>query len=91
MSAMEAAVGGELSESPVAGALSRRQVGDLLRSARLGRGLEVEDVAERLKLRSSFVTAVEDGRGNEHMDESYEWSHIRSIAGMLNVELEGRG
>ena len=83
-------MGEQSSESPVARGLSRQQVGDLIRSARLGRGLEVEEVAERLKLRWSFVAAVEDGRGNEHMDESYEWSHIRSIAGMLNVELEGR-
>lgn len=68
----------------------REEVGSLLRAARERRGWEIEDVAERLKLRSSFVAAVEDGRGGEHMDEAYEWSHIKAIAGILDVELEAR-
>lgn len=68
----------------------REEVGSLLRAARERRGWEIEDVAERLKLRSSFVAAVEDGRGEEHMDEAYELSHIRAMAGMLGVEWEAR-
>ena len=68
----------------------REEVGSLLRTERERRGWEIEDVAERLKLRSSFVSAVEDGRGWEHMDEAYEWSHIKAIAGILGVELEAR-
>lgn len=68
----------------------REEVGSLLRTERERRGWEIEDVAERLKLRSSFVSAVEDGKGGEHMDEAYEWSHIRSIAGVLGVELAAR-
>ena len=68
----------------------REEVGSLLRTERERRGWEIGDVAERLKLRSSFVSAVEDGRGGEHMDEAYEWSHIKAIAGILGVELEAR-
>lgn len=68
----------------------RRKVGALLRIERQRRGLDVEDIAERLKLRASFVAAVEDGRGMEHMDEAYEWSHIKAMAGMLGMELEAR-
>ena len=68
----------------------RVEVGQRLRTQRLRRGLEVAEVAERLRLRTSFVAAVEDGRGHELMDESYEWSHIKSIAGVLDIELEGR-
>ena len=68
----------------------RRDVGIAIRDERVRRGLEIEDIAEWLKLRRSFVEALEDGRGNEHMDESYEWSHIRAIAGLLEIELEGR-
>jgi cytoskeleton protein RodZ len=69
----------------------REEVGAQLRAQREQRGLSVEDVAERLKLRTSFVAAVEDGRGTEHMDGTYEWSHIKAIAGMLGIELKARG
>ena len=68
----------------------REQVGLLLRAERERRGWEIQDVADRLRLRSSFVAAVEAGRGREHMDEAYEWSHIKAMAGMLGVEWEAR-
>lgn len=68
----------------------RKEVGAQLRSERQRLGLVVEDIAERLKLRASFVAAVEEGRGGEHMDEAYEWSHIKAMAGMLGMELEAR-
>ena len=73
-----------------ASAAWREEVGLLVRAERERRGWEIEDVADRLNLRPSFVAAVEDGRGMEHMDEAYEWSHIKAIAGMLGVELEAR-
>lgn len=69
----------------------RQETGALLRAERELRGLEIEDIAEHLKLRASFIAAVEEGRGREHMDEVYEWSHIKAIAGMLGIELKARG
>lgn len=69
----------------------REEVGAQLRAQRELCGLSIEDIAERLKLRTSFVAAVEDGRGMEHMDEAYEWSHIKAMAGMLGIELKVRG
>lgn len=68
----------------------RQEIGELLRAERRMQELEIEDIAERLKLRASFVAAVEDGRGQDHMDETYEWSHIKAIAGMLGIELKAR-
>ena len=68
----------------------REQVGSRLRAERERRGWEIQDVADRLRLRASFVAAVEAGRGREHMDEVYEWSHIKAIAGMLGIEVEAR-
>lgn len=68
----------------------REEVGSLMRAERERRGWDIECVAERLKLRASFVAAVEDGRGREHMDEAYERSHIKAIAGLLGIELETR-
>ncbi len=66
----------------------RVDVGRRIRGERERAGLTVDEIAARLKLRSSFVTAVEDGRGREQMDESYEVAHIRSIAQLLNMEVE---
>lgn len=69
------------------GAPLRASVGSLLAAARLAEGMSIEEVAGRFNLRSSFIAAVEEGRGNDHMDWSYERNHIRAIAAMLAVEL----
>lgn len=68
----------------------RVDVGTRIKDERQRRGWEIEDIAERLKLRASFVEALEEGRGNEHMDETYERSHIKAVAGLLGLDLEGR-
>jgi len=89
---VDAGVGKDVLSNDVdAGTSWREEIGAQLQVEREGRGLTVEDIAERLKLRSSFVAAVEQGRGSEHMDEAYEWSHIKAIAGMLDIELKARG
>jgi len=68
----------------------RIQVGAQLEAARERRGWRVEDIARRLNLRPSFVAALEQGRGMEHMDEAYELSHLKSIAGLLDVDVQER-
>lgn len=65
----------------------RRSVGVSLAAARLEAGLSVEDVAGRLNLRPSFIVAVEEGRGDDHMDWAYERNHIRSMATILSLDL----
>jgi len=67
----------------------RQEWGQALRQARLDAGLEVDDVARRLNLRASFVQAVEEGRGGDHMDWSYERNHLRSMAAMVGITLMG--
>ncbi len=64
----------------------RQRVGAALAAARLEAGLSVEDVAGRLNLRASFIVAVEEGRGGDHMDWAYERNHIRSIAALLSLD-----
>lgn len=81
----------ETDDGSAAASSWREEVGSLLRVARERQGLAVEDIAERLKLRSAFVVAVEDGRGKELMEETYEWSHIKSIASLLEIDVEARG
>lgn len=67
---------------------TRITLGRQLSAARDNEGLSVEDIANRLNLRSSFVSAVEDGRGDEHMDWVYERNHIRAIAALLSIDVE---
>jgi len=64
----------------------RQRVGAALAAARLEAGLSVEDVSGRLNLRASFIVAVEEGRGDDHMDWVYERNHIRSIAVLLSID-----
>lgn len=74
---------------------ARVALGRQLASARGIQGLSVEEIASRLNLRSSFVAAIEEGRGDEHMDWSYERNHIRTIAALLSIDeqssLQGEG
>lgn len=65
----------------------RVTVGAALAQARVAAGLSVEDLAGRLNLRPSFIAAVEEGRGDTHMDWSYERNHIRTIAVLLSIDL----
>jgi len=65
----------------------RQRLGAALAAARLEAGLSVEDVSGRLNLRSSFIIAVEEGRGEDHMDWAYERNHIRAIAAVVALDL----
>lgn len=66
---------------------SKLVLGQHLARARQAQGWSVDDIATRLNLRSSFVTAVEEGRGGEHMSWGYEKNHIRTIAALLSIDL----
>lgn len=67
---------------------ARVVLGRRLAAARENQGLSVEEIANRLNLRSSFVAAIEQGRGDEHMDWSYERNHIRTIAALLSIDVQ---
>ena len=66
----------------------RMEVGVKLRSKREGIGMSVEDLAGRLNLRTSFIQAVEEGRGGQYMDWSYERIHLRSMAKILDLDFD---
>lgn len=67
----------------------RIRSGARLRAERERQELTTADVAARLNLRTSFVEAVEAGRGDEHMPWFYERSHHQSIATLLGIN-QGR-
>lgn len=62
--------------------------GDAVSGALSSRGWGHHELARRLNLRVAFIDALVEGRGHEHMDASYEWSHMRTIASLLEINLE---
>lgn len=61
--------------------------GRQIREARESAGISIEAIANSLNLRSSFVETIENGRGNVHMEWSYERQHLQAIAKRLGVTL----
>jgi cytoskeletal protein RodZ len=61
--------------------------GSQIKDAREVAGIPIEAIASSLNLRVSFVNALENGRGNLHMEWSYERQHLRAIANKLGVTL----
>ncbi len=51
-------------------------------------GMSTEELARKLNLRPAFIIAVEEGRGADHMDWPYERIHLRTIARVLNMNLD---
>lgn len=62
--------------------------GQVLRRARESAGLTTADLAERLKLRESFVISVEAGDGESQMPDPFFTSHVRAMANLLGVSLD---
>lgn len=63
-------------------------MGAILREGREQRGMDIVDLAGQLNLRTSFISAMEDGLGDEHMPWVYESVHQRSVANLLGISLD---
>ena len=61
--------------------------GNQIKNAREAAGISIESIAASLNLRVTFVAALENGRGNVHMEWSYERQHLQAIARKLGVVL----
>lgn len=68
-------------------ALERADIGNILRTSREGAGMSVEELANRLNLRPSFIRAVESGESEGQMAWVYERAHIRSMLAVFGIEL----
>ncbi len=66
---------------------TRIQIGLAVANARANMGMTSEQLADRLKLRESFVSALEAGRGEQYMVWAYERIHLQTIARILNLDL----
>lgn len=67
---------------------TRLLIGDQVRQARELACMTSDDLARKLNLRASFIIAVEEGRGANHMEWAYERIHLRSIARLLDLDLD---
>lgn len=63
-------------------------VGEELRRARLQAGLEVSDVAAHLRIRSNFLSALEEGRPDALPGITYAIGYVRTYAGFLGLDPE---
>lgn len=62
--------------------------GNQIKNAREAAGISIESIASSLNLRATFVAALENGRGNVHMEWPYERQHLQAIARKLGVILK---
>lgn len=63
-------------------------LGTLFQEARLKQGLTIEEVAERTKIRTQFLIAIEEGRFNELPDQAYVRAFLRTYARALDLKPE---
>lgn len=66
-------------------ALERADIGNSLRTSREEAGMSVEELADRLNLRPSFIRAVESGESEGQMAWVYERAHIRSMFAVFGI------
>lgn len=65
---------------------TRRRVGDVLRSARLARDMDMQEVADKLCIRRAFLEAIENSRPQDLPGTTYALGFVRTYAEHLNLE-----
>jgi cytoskeleton protein RodZ len=64
----------------------RETVGDLLRRARLEHGVEIEALAEGLRIRGAYLAAIEQGRYDRLPGPVYALGFVRAYANYLGLD-----
>jgi cytoskeleton protein RodZ len=65
-----------------------RAVGRLLRDQRLARELAIEDVAARLRIRSRYIEAIEQGRFDQLPGAAYIPAFLRAYANYIGLDAD---
>ena len=63
-----------------------RELGCALRNQRLALGQSLSEAAKDLKIKEAYLSAIEDGRGQDLPGKAYLKGFIRSYAGYLGLE-----
>ena len=77
--------GGE--ESRIEGSDVLREVGRALKDKRLALRQSLSEVADHLRIKESYLSAIEDGRGEDLPGKAYLKGFIRSYAGYLELDV----
>lgn len=64
----------------------RESVGSLLRNARLSHGLDIAQVADALRIRLSFIEAIEEGRHQDLPGPTYAVGFVRAYADYMGLD-----
>ena len=65
-----------------------RAVGRLLRDQRTARDLSIDDVAARLRIRSRYLEAIEQGRFDQLPGAAYIPAFLRAYANFLGLDAD---
>ncbi|HVY12964.1 MAG TPA: RodZ domain-containing protein, partial [Alphaproteobacteria bacterium] len=74
--------------APVAKPARRPRVGETLREAREGAGFTLAEVADEVKIKLSYLQAIEDGRYGDLPSRTYAVGFVRTYAQALGLQSE---
>lgn len=66
--------------------VDNRTVGDLLREARVDRNLSIPDVSDQIRLRKSYIEAIEEGRLSDLPGLTYAIGYVRTYSDHLGLD-----
>ncbi len=62
-----------------------KHISDVLREERIKKGLSIEDVVASIKIRKSFITAIEEGNLSTLPSEAYALGFVKNYASFLGI------
>lgn len=69
-------------------AVDAARVGEELRDARLSYGWSIEDIAAQLRIRRTYLVALEEGRVHDLPSPAYAIGFVRSYSGLLGLDAD---
>lgn len=67
--------------------VDNRTVGEILSEARIAHGMDYSDVAEQLRIRRTYIEAIEEGRLGDLPGSTYAIGFVRTYAELLDLDV----
>jgi len=67
--------------------VDNRTVGEILTEARVARGMDYADVAAQLRIRRTYIEAIEEGRLGDLPGSTYAIGFVRTYAEMMDLDV----
>ena len=68
--------------------VAKTSIGEILSKARIKRGITAKDVEKIIKIRSKYLTAIENGDYNQIPGQAYVIGFIKTYAGYLELDAQ---